>query len=89
MTYPFTYSIIIYDDDEYYLSSGIGLCRSYSDAAEQLETSFGNELISITRLTLLAEDNLIPLPVSLLDKVENEDFFSEANVKCDSRGNLL
>lgn len=89
MTYLFIYTAQVFDDETYYLTSGLGFCTSYGDAASQLEENYGNELISITKLTLLAEGNLVMLPLDVLSKIKKEEYFDPSYLKCDADGNLL
>ena len=69
--YPFTYTIqgYNYEDEKYYLESGIGFCASFADAASILDKRYGDELIAVKHLELFEEDNIIALPTETFEKV--------------------
>ena len=87
--YPFTYTIqgYNYEDEKYYLESGIGFCESFADAANILDKRYGNELIAVKHLELFEEDNIIALPKGTFDEVvdclESDECFE---VECDEKG---
>ena len=90
MKYPFTYTVQGYDysDTEgYYLESGVGICESFTDAADILEKRYGNELIAIKHLELYEDSTVITLPKGTFDEVvdclESDECFE---VKCDEKG---
>jgi hypothetical protein len=68
--YPFTYTIQGYDyeDEKYYLESGIGICESFADAANILDNRYKSELIAVKHLELYEEDNVITLPTEVFEK---------------------
>lgn len=70
MKYPFRFKIQCFngDDNNYYISNGMGICTSYSNAAAQIEAHFDKELCSILNLTLFSENNLIFLPEETCNK---------------------
>ena len=60
MKYPFAYIVqgYNYDEEYYYLENGVGICESFTDAADIIEKYFGNELIAIKHIELY-EDNTV------------------------------
>ena len=76
MKYPFRFKIqaYSYDDEKHYISTGMGICTSYADAASQLETYFGNALCSILNITLYSQDNFIFLSEEMCEDYEKRDF---------------
>jgi hypothetical protein len=92
MKYPFTYTIQAYDYDNecYCLQSGIGICESFTDAADILEKRYGNELIAIKHIELYEKNTVITLPKDTFDEVvdclESNECFE---IKCDEKGNKV
>lgn len=93
MKYPFTYTVQGYDyhdTEEYYLENGVGICESFTDAADILEKRYGNELIAIKHIELYEENTVITLPKSTFDEVvdclKSDECFE---VKCDEKGNKV
>jgi hypothetical protein len=90
--YPFTYTIQGYDFDEedYYLENGVGICESFSDATSILEKRFGNDLIAIKHLELYADNTVIALPRITFEEVveclEQDEVYQP---KCDVEGELI
>ena len=64
MKYPFTYTVqgYNYEEKHYYLENGIGICKSFADAADILEKRFGSELIAIKHIELYEDDTVITFP---------------------------
>ena len=94
MKYPFRFKAqnFNHDDDEgkYYIINGMGVCTSYSDAAEQIETYFGDELCSILNITLFQEDNLIFLSEETCDEYSKTCFPSiKYSYKCTPEGEKI
>lgn len=71
--YPFHYKVYCQNLDEkyFYYQQGIGLCESFTDAADQIEKTYGNELIAIKQLELFEEETLIALPEGVCTSVIN------------------
>lgn len=94
MKYPFRFKVQNFnrDDDEgrYYITNGLGVCTSYADAAEQIETYFGDELCSILNITLFQEDNLIFLPEETCEEYSKTYFPSiEYSYECTPEGEKI
>ena len=69
--FPFSYTAHCFDQLEnsgYYLESGMGFAESFGDAAEYIESYYGDELITIKELTLYEEAPLLVLPPEIISK---------------------
>lgn len=91
MSYPFAYTVQIYDDTKKYcLENGISLCDSYKDAADILEQYYGSTLIAIKHLELFEESQVIILPKDALDKItECLESYDDFAIKCDEKGKVI
>ncbi len=92
MKYPFRFKVQIFDSDErtYYISNGLGLCTSYTNAAKQIENHFQRDLCSILNITLFQEDNLIFLPETICNTYEKTEFPEiDYAYKCDEKGERI
>ena len=94
MKYPFRFKVQNFDrndnEGKYYITNGMGVCTSYSDAAEQIETYFGDELCSILNITLFQEDNLIFLSEETCDEYSKTCFPSiEYSYECTPEGEKI
>lgn len=95
MSYPFSYSAIIYDKFDvkanecvYILCSGVSFADSYSQAASIVENYYGDNLIAIKEIRLYEEDEIIHLPNSIIhDFVQNSPKWEFCN--CDIDGTIL
>lgn len=76
MTYPYRFKIKAWEEDErkYYYSTGLGLCKSYTDAMQQLETTFADSLCTVEFLELYADENMIFLPEEVCEQYSKTDF---------------
>lgn len=75
--YPFAFSIVGYNFDEetYFSENGLGICKSFADAANILEKHYGSELISISHLELHEESTVITTSSEMRiewEKAQNE-----------------
>lgn len=92
MKYPFAYTVqgYNYDTKNDYLENGIGLCESFTDAANIIEKRYGNELIAVKHIELYEDDTVIVLPKGTFDEVvdclESEECFE---IKCDKKGDII
>lgn len=92
MKYPFRFKVQIFDFNEhtYYISNGLGLCTSYTNAAKQIEDHFQEELCTILNITLFQEDNLIFLPEKICNVYEKADFPEvDYAYKCNEKGEQI
>ena len=95
MSYPFSFSAIVYDgydnttkEHEHVLCSGISFADSYSKAASIIENYYGDTLIAIKEIRLYEEDEIIPLPDTIIrDFVRNIAEWEFCN--CDIDGTIL
>lgn len=73
MKHPFIYTVQGNRYDEHksvsYVENGIGLCKSYQDAASLIEKYYGDELIAIKHIELYEESTLITLPHKVFKEV--------------------
>lgn len=74
MTYPFTYKVTFLTDDykKENTRCGIGFADSFTSAAEIIEDYYGNTLLSIDRIYLMEEGNLIEIPEEEMKRIEND-----------------
>lgn len=87
--YPFNFTVQGYDyeTEKYYLESGVGICESFADAANILDTMYGAELIAVKHLELFEEDDVIKLPTETFEKVsEALNAYECWSVPCDEKG---
>lgn len=89
--YPYIFDITVIDEHDsvtqptdYQRHSGIGFCTSVADAAAQLESDWGDGLISIKHLELLEENNEIFLPWDVLTNIMNDNYWE--GIPCDGMG---
>lgn len=95
MKYPFRFKVQNFnrdnDEGKYYITNGMGVCTSYSDAAEQIETYFGDELCSILNITLFSkENNLIFLSEETCDEYSKAYFpYIKCSYDCTPEGEKI
>lgn len=85
--YPFSFEAVCYDSDEHenYLTTGMGFATSFANAAGQVETYCGNDLIKIKSLELYEESSLLLLPKEVITKYARDEHpFHDL---CDADGN--
>jgi hypothetical protein len=89
--YPFHYEVIAVDPLENYTfrESGIGFCRSYTEAMIYIEKYYGEELIAVKHLELLEESDLIIMPKRYINEYVNDSFSYPCEIKCDANGKVL
>ena len=88
MKCAFSYEVVIFVDDKFYLENGMSFADSFAEAATILQDYYGSDLLSINHLELLDETLVILLPREVVKRVEIADESSFA-LPCDDRGNLL
>lgn len=73
MTYPFAFKVLGYlsdgDDSYYYEQCGVSLCSGYADAAQILEKTYGDELITIKHLELFEDSPVIYMPKDMVNSL--------------------
>lgn len=92
VNYPFEFQVVCIGIDEEMSScvlySGLGFSTSYSDAANQLENSFGKELIAIKYLELWEDGDFINVKPSIIENVKLSHHNFDYS-KCNQRGDLI
>lgn len=85
--YPFSYEAVFYDsdDDEYRLECGMSLASSYVEAAQKVESYYGDTLMMIKKLELYEENELITLPKAVISEYRDRRL-EDISVKCDENG---
>lgn len=57
------------------IESGMGICYNFTDAAAQIETFYGDELVAIKSLILLEEGDLIFMEPEWIEAIEKDQFW--------------
>ena len=81
--YPFAFKAITYYNEEYKAEFGMGMAENFSDAMEQLEGHFGEELIAIKHLELFEASSIISMSQDVAEKIINDTYHSN---KCFDTG---
>jgi len=72
MTYPFTYKVTYLNCDYKEITQcGVGFADSFTSAAEMIEDYYKDDLVSIDRIYLMEEGNLIEIPEEEMKRIEN------------------
>jgi hypothetical protein len=97
--YPFAFSAVIYNgydadrgESKYVRNQGFGFADSFAQAAGILENYYGSELISIEKLELFEESDLILMPQSCINEFrrrETSTDYSDIFKPCNADGYLL
>ena len=91
MKYPFTYTVVIYDELDfdykpmYKRESGLGLAKSFAHAMEQIENHYDHDLVKVINLELFEECSLLIVPETFAKDFSTKDFTSDA-IPCDHNG---
>lgn len=91
MKYPFTYTVVIYDELDfdykpmYKRESGLGFANSYAHAMEQIENYYSDDLVKVINLELFEERSLLIVPEAFAKDFSTKDFASDA-IPCDHNG---
>ena len=98
---PFTFSVVVYHgynheagESSYHRQQGMGFADSFAQAAGIIENYYGSDLISIQKLELFEDSDLILMPQSCIDEYKRREFAAEAygtdiSAPCDAEGNLI
>ena len=88
---PFAFSVVVYHgynhetgESSYHRQQGMGFADSFAQAAGIIESYYGGDLISIQKLELYEESDLILMPQSCIDEY-NVDW-SEISKPCNAEG---
>lgn len=94
--YPFTFAVVVYhgydketNTSSYHRQQGMGFADSFAQAAGIVENYYGSDLISIQKLELFEESDLILMPQSCIDEYkrrENEVNYEDVSKPCDTEG---
>lgn len=99
--YPFAFSVVVYHNYDaetqqstYRRQQGMGFADSFAQAAGIVENYYGSDLISIEKLELFEESDLIMLPAAHVEAYRKREALSEVwdqelYAPCDANGNLL
>lgn len=99
--YPFTFSVVIYHDYDketnttfYHRQQGMGFADSFAQATGIIENHYGSDLISIQKLELFEESDLILMPQTCIDEYKRREFSAKAydaniSAPCDAEGHLF
>lgn len=89
--YPFTYCVVFAEDwcaGLFHKECGAGLCASYADAAQKLESYYGYDLVKILYLQRFEEASLITLtPNAFNETIKSLNDFNSTLIRCDKDGN--
>lgn len=95
-TYPFAFSVVVYHGHDkntgefnYYRQQGMGFADSFAHAAGIVENYYGSDLISIQKLELFEESDLILMPQACIDEYKRREFgtnYDDVSKPCDAEG---
>lgn len=96
---PFSFAAVVYqgynhetNESNYHRQQGMGFANSYAQAAGIIEKYYGSDLISIQKLVLYEESDLILMPqtcINAYDRRECNADWSEVSKACNVDGALL
>lgn len=94
--YPFTFAVVVYhgydketNASSYHRQQGMGFADSFSQAAGIIENYYGSDLISIQKLELFEESDLILMPQSCIDEYKRREFdtnYDDVSKPCNAEG---
>ena len=97
--YPFAFSAVIYSgydsdrcESKYLRHQGFGFADSFAHAAGTIENYYGSELISIEKLELFEESDLILMPQSCINEFRRREAstdYGDIFKACNADGYLL
>ena len=97
--YPFAFSVVVYHgynkdtgESSYRRQQGMGFADSFAHAAGIVENFYGSDLISIQKLELFEESDLILMPQSCINEYkyrENNVNYDDVSKPCNAEGHLL
>ena len=96
---PFAFSVVVfpgYDKDtgesSYHRQQGMGFADSFAQAAGIIENFYGSDLISIQKLELFEESNLILMPQACINEYKRREDganYEDVSKPCDAEGHLF
>lgn len=96
---PFAFSVVVYhgynhetNESSYHRQQGMGFADSFAHAAGIVENYYGSDLISIQKLELFEESDLILMPQSHIDEYKRRELdanYGDVSKPCDAEGHLF
>ena len=96
---PFTFTAVVYHgynektgESNYHRQQGMGFADSFAQAAGIVENFYGSDLISIQKLELFEESDLILMPQNCINEYKRRELgadWSKVSKPCNADGNLL
>ena len=96
---PFSFSVVVYHgynkdtgESNYHRQQGMGFADSFAHAAGILENYYGSDLISIQKLELFEESNLILMPQACINEYKRRELnanYEDVSKPCDAEGHLF
>lgn len=96
---PFSFTVVVYhgynketSEFSYHRQQGMGFADSFAQAAGIIENFYGSDLISIEKLELFEESDLILMPQSCIDEYKRRETSTDWNMvskPCNADGHLL
>ena len=96
---PFSFAVVVYhgynketSEFSYHRQQGMGFADSFAQAAGIIENFYGSDLISIEKLELFEESDLILMPQSCIDEYKRRELtpdYSNISKPCNANGHLL
>ena len=96
---PFSFSVVVYHgynkdtgESNYHRQQGMGFADSFAQAAGIIENFYGSDLISIQKLELFEESNLILMPQACINEYKRRELdanYGDVSKRCDAEGNLF
>ena len=97
--YPFAFSVVVYHgydkntgESNYHRQQGMGFADSFAHAAGIVENYYGSDLISIQKLELFEESDLILMPQACINEYKRREDganYEDVSKPCDAEGHLL
>ena len=93
---PFTFSVVVYrghnhdtGESSYHRQQGMGFADSFAQAAGIVENYYGSNLISIQKLELFEDSDLILMPQTCINEYKRREFdanYEDVSKPCDAEG---
>ena len=96
---PFAFSVVVYHgynkdtgESSYHRQQGMGFADSFAHAAGIVENFYGSDLISIQKLELFEDSDLILMPQACINEYKRREDganYEDVSKPCDAEGHLL
>lgn len=96
---PFSFSVVVYHgynkntgESNYHRQQGMGFADSFAQAAGIIENFYGSDLISIQKLELFEESNLILMPQACINEYKRREDganYEDVSKPCNVEGHLF